>query len=154
MKAPISPTLPASLASLRCLKFWAAAVAFEQRLARELSLLGLTVSSFRLIGEVMGEPEGLRLGELARRLGVRPPTVSVAVDRLETRGVLLRRPDPEDPRARRVHIAQGASLRSGVEVLRRLEELMTRGMSRQDLSDLDRLLARMKRGLDPTDVGP
>ncbi|MGY4707709.1 MarR family winged helix-turn-helix transcriptional regulator [Candidatus Bipolaricaulota sp. J31] len=43
--------------------------------------------------------EGARLREIATGLGVTPPTVSVALRRLEELGLVERRPDPRDRRA-------------------------------------------------------
>jgi DNA-binding MarR family transcriptional regulator len=44
-------------------------------------------------------PGGLRMGDLAERLGVNPRTVTDLVDGLERDGLLMRRPDPADRRA-------------------------------------------------------
>lgn len=41
----------------------------------------------------------LRLGELGRRLGIAPSTLSRNLDRLVDRGLVTRNPDPEDRRA-------------------------------------------------------
>ena len=46
----------------------------------------------------------LTLGELAAHERVRPPTVTAAVGRLEERGLVLRRPDPDDGRVVRVEV--------------------------------------------------
>lgn len=122
-------TLPADtqsppLEAMDVVTLWGLFVAFERRLAKELEPMGLTVSTFRLIGEVMQEPAGIRQAELARRLGVRPPSISVAVKRLEERGLLARVPDPADPRARRVVIADPAALGPGLDVLGRMEAVL------------------------------
>ncbi len=42
---------------------------------------------------------GLRLGELGRRLGITPSTLSRNLDRLVDRGFVARNPDPDDRRA-------------------------------------------------------
>jgi DNA-binding MarR family transcriptional regulator len=42
---------------------------------------------------------GLRMGDLAERLGVNPRSVTDLVDGLARKGLLLRRPDPADRRA-------------------------------------------------------
>ena len=89
-----------------------------------LEPLGLTVSSFRLIGEVMRAPGGIRQSELASRLGVRPPSISVAVRKLEERGTLVRVPDPDDPRARLVRIREPASLGRGFAVLAHMDDVV------------------------------
>jgi len=46
----------------------------------------------------------LTLGDLAALERVRPPTVTAAVARLEERGLVERRPDPDDRRVARVEI--------------------------------------------------
>jgi MarR family transcriptional regulator, transcriptional regulator for hemolysin len=129
-------------------RLWSLLVAFERRLAHELSDLGISVSGFRLIGEVSRSPGGVRQAELARRLGVRPPTVSSAVARLEAQGLVRRMPDPDDPRARRVLLADGVALRPGFDVLGRMDDLLCDGMSeterQQTLAALDALAQRLE----------
>ena len=44
-------------------RVWALGLAFEARLARELVALKLSVADFRLVGEVMVAPAGLRQSE-------------------------------------------------------------------------------------------
>ncbi len=121
-------------------RVWALGLAFEARLARELVALKLSVADFRLIGEVMGAPAGLRQSELSRRLGVTAPTVSAAVSRLERAGVLRRRVDPDDPRAKRVYLSEAAPLEPGLEVLQRLDALLRAGLSAADRKRLPGLL--------------
>ena len=126
-----------NLERLDVVSLWALFVSFERRLASELGELGLTVAAFRLIGEVMNSPDGIRQSELARRLGVRAPTVSSAIGRLEARGFVYRLADPTDPRARRVHLAPEAPLSAGVDVLLRMDTQLFGG-----LPDGERLQAR------------
>jgi len=140
---------PPRLPDLLALQLWQLAVSFEARLAAELSDLGLSVAAFRLIGEVMRAPAGLRQGELARRLGVSAPTVSVAVAKLEKDGLLHRVQDPDDPRARRVCLAPNADLSAGVDVLTRLEVALTEGRGAGALDDARALLADLDRRLQP-----
>jgi len=127
---------------------WALFVSFERRLATELGALGLTVSSFRLIGEVMREPDGIRQAELARRLGVRPPTVSAAVGRLEERGLVRRIPDPDDPRARRVCLSPEASLMPGLDVLSRMNDLLFGAMTDAERSQARALIQALAHRLE------
>lgn len=47
----------------------------------------------------IAEWQPLRLSELARKIGVEPPTASVHVKRLQARGFVQRDPDPDDGRA-------------------------------------------------------
>ena len=67
--------------------------------------------------------EGTRPSELARRVGVSKQAVGQLVDELEAMGVVERRPDPDDGRAKRVAFTD-AGLRSildGLAHLRRVE---------------------------------
>ncbi|MCA9634686.1 MAG: MarR family transcriptional regulator [Myxococcales bacterium] len=137
----------ARLGGLAVLRVWALWLRLEARLGRELAAFGLTIAEFRLIGELMQAPEGLRQGELARRLGVRPPTVSAAVARLERGGIVARVRDPDDPRAWRVSIAAGAPLVSGVDVLERLEGEALADLEPPERATLVDLLDRVTAGL-------
>lgn len=150
MSIPDPEITDPDLPDLTVLQLWQLAVTFEARLAAELSVLDLSVASFRLIGEVMRAPDGLRQGELARRLGVRPPTVSTAVARLEKGGLLRRVPDPDDPRARRVTLAPGADLSAGVEVLARLEAAVTAGFDADELTQARAALSTFTQRLTET----
>jgi DNA-binding MarR family transcriptional regulator len=48
----------------------------------------------------------LTLGELADGEGVKPPTITAAVNRLEQQGLVERQPDPEDGRIARVVVTR------------------------------------------------
>lgn len=133
------------------LALWQLSIAFDAHLAAQLASLDLSVAAFRLMGEVQQAPDGLRQGELAKRLGVRPPTVSAAVARLEASGLLCRVPDPDDPRARRVCMAPGADLQAGTDLLARMEAQLTQGASPQQRQDtIDLLNALTKRLQEPS----
>ncbi|MGD9865491.1 MAG: MarR family winged helix-turn-helix transcriptional regulator [Pseudodonghicola sp.] len=51
---------------------------------------------------------GLNQAELASRLEIAPVTTSKLIDRLEARGYVERRPDPEDRRSNRVYATPAA----------------------------------------------
>ncbi len=68
-------------------------------------------AEFRLLHRLSHEDDGLRLGDIAQALGVRPPTASQLVDALERRGLVERAPDGEDRRAVRIRLsAEGRAL--------------------------------------------
>ncbi len=147
---PVSPSrAPEGLEGLVVLELWGLSVLFEQRLALELAEFGMSVPAFRLLGELMGEPEGLRQAELARRLGVRPPTVSVAVAKLEAQGLVDRVVDPSDTRARLVRLSEGAPLGPGVAVLQRLEGVLLGGGDPLDAAGLIGTLRLLSERLRP-----
>jgi DNA-binding MarR family transcriptional regulator len=64
---------------------------------------GTSPAGFFVLRALVGE-DGLRPGELARRLLISPATVTTVVDTLERNGHVERRRDERDRRALRVHI--------------------------------------------------
>jgi len=99
---------------------------------------------FQLMHCLAHEPDGSRVGDLAARLGVRPPTASQLLDTLVERGLVERYADMHDRRAIRVRLspsgrAQTAQFREraldeveavveflGQDDSRRLAELLTK----------------------------
>lgn len=59
-----------------------------------------------LLDDADADGQGLRVVDLCARLGVKPPTVTRAVDALERRGLVVRAVDPEDRRSVRVRLSQ------------------------------------------------
>ncbi len=142
------PPLPFALDGLLTIQLWTLLTAFERRLATQLQELGAPLAGLRQIGEVMTQPDGVRQGELARRLGVRPPTISAAVTRLEEKGLVRRVPDPDDPRARRVCLAGDASLLPGVDVLQRMESALFSDLSADERAGFREMLATLGERLE------
>lgn len=65
--------------------------------------LGLTPGEGRTLSHAY-RAGGVRQNVLAERMGVEAMTLSGALDRLEARGLVERRADPEDRRAKTVHL--------------------------------------------------
>jgi DNA-binding MarR family transcriptional regulator len=93
------------------------AVELEQALCKSMASLGpepwlevdMTMAQlktfFVLAAGAPEEAAGLRVSDLARRLGVSLPTASALVDRLVERGLVDRREDPHDRRQHRLRLA-------------------------------------------------
>lgn len=102
----------------------------------------LTGAQARLLSLLSLEPLPMR--KLARRLKCEPSNVTGIVDRLETRGLVERRPDPAD---RRVKLA--AATEEGRQVARSLRESLRfareplAGLSDEERLALRGLLRRM-----------
>ena len=69
----------------------------------DVACCGMTVAQAATL-EALAGSDGLRLGELGRRLGIAPSTLSRNLDRLEDRGFVVRSPDPDDRRALRASL--------------------------------------------------
>ena len=80
---------------------------------------GVSGPQLALLNWVADSP-GCGVREIAEGLGLAAPTVSVGVRRLETAGLLERRPDPEDGRAIQVSLTtQGQTLHRQARTFRR-----------------------------------
>lgn len=75
------------------------------RLRRRLAAFGLTIVKMRTLG-VLTVNDGVQIGELAMHAVVEQSTLSRALDGLERDGLVIRRVNPEDNRAVRVHITE------------------------------------------------
>lgn len=71
----------------------------------DVACCGMTVAQAATLEALAGG--GLRLGELGRRLGISPSTLSRNLDRLESRNLVRRGSDPDDRRALRVELTTG-----------------------------------------------
>ena len=89
------PPLGAVLDFMRLL--WAVDHALQSTSKRMESAFGLTGPQ-RLVVRIVGRFPGIAAGRIAEILHVHPSTLTGVLKRLETRGVLQRRPDPRDAR--------------------------------------------------------
>ena len=71
----------------------------------EIAAAGLTLPQVDVLRELTNA-NGLSLKELSKRLGLVHSTVSGIVDRLEQRGFVQRRADPDDKRFTRIYASQ------------------------------------------------
>ncbi len=94
---------------------------------------------FRLV-----EEDGLSQSQLAARLGVEIATVAQTVQRMEKKGLLVRRQDAEDARISRVYLTEkGRSLcEPAVHLWRDLDARLVQGMSQAEQLFFRRLLVQ------------
>jgi DNA-binding MarR family transcriptional regulator len=67
---------------------------------------GITLPRFDLMAQLERAPEGLKMGELTRRLMVTGGNVTGITDMLEEEGLVARTTDPADQRASRVKLTK------------------------------------------------
>jgi MarR family transcriptional regulator, transcriptional regulator for hemolysin len=86
--------------------------------------------------------EGLKQTELAEMLDLQPITLTRLLDGLADNGLIERRPDPDDRRAKRLFLTPAA--RPLLERLTALgEELMEEALAGLEPTDVDALLGRL-----------
>ncbi|MBK1635749.1 MarR family winged helix-turn-helix transcriptional regulator [Rhodovulum adriaticum] len=80
---------------------------FERGLARRIAPLGLAPAQFMTLLELWRE-DGLTQRDLVARLDVEQATMANTLSRMERDGLILRRPDEQDRRARRIYLTDRA----------------------------------------------
>jgi DNA-binding MarR family transcriptional regulator len=100
-------------------------------------------------------PEGIPVGELARRAGVRKQTMAEAVDQLERAGYVERRPNPRDARSQLISLTQrGESVRPvAVAAGDRVEESWAELTSPAQIEALRRSLRQLLDRIAESDAG-
>lgn len=94
-------------------------------------------------------PEGIAIGALADRVGVRQQTMAEAVAQLERAGYVQRQPNPRDARSRLVVLTDlGEAARPvAVESGRRVEERWAGIVGKSELDDVRGVLRSLVEGI-------
>jgi MarR family transcriptional regulator for hemolysin len=110
---------------------------------------GMTRAQWGILIWLERQP-GLSQKELAEILEVEPITVARLIDRLESRGMVERRPDPKDRRIWRLHLCPPA-----IPVLREIDRqrvhmraMVTEGLDDETIETITEALLTMKTTLN------
>nr|CAD6408045.1 MarR family transcriptional regulator [Rhizobium sp. Q54] len=122
-----------------------AARSMRTALSRSLAESGLYAGQDGVV-LALAEEDGLTAGELAARLGVKAPTMTRTVGRMEAQGFLQRREDGTDGRLTKVFLTESGHA-SVEQISRSVAECSRRALS--DFSDKEvRQLLRLLRAMD------
>jgi DNA-binding MarR family transcriptional regulator len=137
------------------LKLWLRMLSCTVRIENEIrsrlrASFGITLPRFDLMAQLERHPDGLRMGELSKRMMVTGGNVTGITDQLEREKLVLRVPDRADRRAFSVKLtaagrrafAEMAAVHEGW-----IEELL-QDISSDDKGQLIALLSQMKRHLN------
>jgi DNA-binding MarR family transcriptional regulator len=140
------------------LKLWLRMLSCTVRIENEIrsrlrATFGITLPRFDLMAQLERHPDGLRMGELSKRMMVTGGNVTGITDQLEREKLVLRVADPADRRAFSVKLtaagrrafAEMATVHEGW-----IEELL-QDISSDDKGQLIELLSQMKRHLNDAD---
>ncbi|MGA0571358.1 MarR family winged helix-turn-helix transcriptional regulator [Variovorax sp. VNK109] len=122
--------------------------AYRRRADEALAGCGLSVvSAWPVL--IVGRNDGIRQNELAALLGIEGPSLVRTLDRVEEGGLLVRRPDAKDGRAKTLHLtADGRRMRAKIErVLQDLADEAFGGITEKDLLASMRVFAQLDRML-------
>lgn len=122
---------------------------FDERARR----LGVTRTQWRVLMS-LARHEGCNQGALAEMLEVEPITLCRMVDRLQDAGLVERRPDPQDRRARLLYLQPNAGpiLADLEKIGAELLEDAVEGIGDQDLGKLADMLERIRTNLSQRDT--
>eukprot|EP01034_Spumella_vulgaris_P045223 gene45223-56318_t len=142
-------TWPASL------KLWLRMLSCTVKIENEIrsrlrATFGITLPRFDLMAQLERHPDGLRMGELSKRMMVTGGNITGITDQLEQEKLVMRVPDPKDGRAYSVKLTpEGRSAFAGMAAVHEgwVAELL-QPMSADDKGQLIDLLSQMKRHLN------
>ena len=116
--------------------------------------LGLTAGEARTLAYVSLYPAS-RQTALAAQMNVEPMTLVTFLDRLESRGLVTREPDPTDRRAKTVQLAPDAqaTLEQVLGITRKVQEGALQNFAPEEVERLRTLLKRMRSNIAGSELG-
>lgn len=98
---------------------------------------------------VLDAEDGLTPGRLAQRLGVRPPTITKTINRLQAQGFLAKQSSEADARQALVSLTDEGrkAIRIVEKSVRRTEKDALKGLDKKEQRQLAKLLARIESNL-------
>lgn len=124
-------------------------------LSRTLTETGLYAGQDGVI-LALSERDGLTTGQLAQALGVKPPTMTRTIGRMEAQGFLVRREDSGDGRLSKVFLTDmGRGAVAAIEAaVAACDRMAVAGLSGKDVKALIRLLKTVDANLNPNAERP
>lgn len=119
---------------------------------KKFTELGIHPGQIPVLGMVHHK-EGITPKELAEAIHIKPPTVTVTLQRMEKSGLLYREADPADLRMTRIYLTEkGRSIVDDMAVqLREDEKILVRGFSETEVKALRGYLERIMDNLVQAD---
>ena len=140
------------------LKLWLRMLSCTVRIENEIrtrmrATFDVTLPRFDLMAQLERHPQGLRMGELSRRMMVTGGNITGITDQLEQEKLVVRVPDPKDRRVFTVKLTE-AGRRTFAEMAVVHEGWiadMLHDISAEDKGQLIALLSHMKQRLNTSD---
>ncbi|CAN5511499.1 MarR family transcriptional regulator [soil metagenome] len=129
---------------------------YRREVNRALAEHGLSDARALPVLHIARSGGGMRQGHLAEELGVEGPSLVRILDQLCAAGLVERRDDPKDGRAKTLHLtSEGDALAVIVEdAVQGLRSKLLAGASAEDLAATVRTFAAFEAALDAADYGP
>jgi DNA-binding MarR family transcriptional regulator len=137
------------------LKLWLRMLSCTMRIENEIrsrlrATFDITLPRFDLMAQLERQPDGLRMGELSKRMMVTGGNITGITDQLEREQLVVRVTDPHDRRASSVQLtpAGRAAFNAMAAVHEGWIEELLQDIATEDKAQLIVLLARMKDKLN------
>lgn len=137
------------------LRLWLRMLSCTVRIENEIRIrlrneFGITLPRFDLMAQLERHPEGLRMGELSRRMMVTGGNITGITDQLQQELLVERVPDPADGRAYsvRLTVAGKRAFRKMAKVHEVWIAELLGGVSSSEKEKLIQLLSRLKQHLN------
>ena len=112
-------------------------------LESEIKHHDLTLAEFRIVGVLMGEEKGYSQKQLAQKLDISAPSLSVSIASLEKKHWIQRISDEEDLRIKRIRVSPQANFAGIADLISTLEGQATKGISQKDLTTTQTVLTKI-----------
>lgn len=98
------------------------------------------------------QEDGQTPGQLASRLGVRPPTITKTINRLQAQGFLNKQASETDARQAHVFLTEAGleTIRAIEKSVKKTEKQALKGLDKKEQKTLSKLLARVEANLSDT----
>ncbi|MCC7641316.1 MULTISPECIES: MarR family winged helix-turn-helix transcriptional regulator [unclassified Janthinobacterium] len=141
------------------LKLWLRMLSCTVKIENEVrtrlrATFGITLPRFDLMAQLERFPDGLRMGELSKRMMVTGGNITGITDQLEQEKLVVRVVDPKDRRSYSVKLTPAG--RRAFDEMARVHEgwiaELLHGVTPDDKTQLIDLLSHMKRQLNDTSI--
>ena len=107
--------------------------------------LGSVRPAYLVVLWCLWEKEGEKMGELAKRAGLEPSTMTGLLDRMERDGYVFRKNDPDDRRALKIYLTEtGAKMKEPVErLVQTTMSLLFDGVEEEEIDATNDILYRV-----------
>ncbi|MGI6856582.1 MarR family winged helix-turn-helix transcriptional regulator [Mesorhizobium sp. 1B3] len=97
----------------------------------------------------LDQSDGQTPGQLAARLGVRPPTITKTINRLQVQGFLDKRASETDARQAHIFLTEAgrSTIRAIEKSVRKTEKQALKGLDKKEQKTLAKLLSRIESNL-------
>ena len=101
----------------------------------------------------LAEEDGQTPGQLALRLGVKPPTITKTINRLQGQGFLAKQASDQDGRQAHVFLTESGrdAIKAIEKSVRKTQKVALKGLDKKDQKTLAKLLARIEANLSDAD---